>query len=90
MSDPTTTPKQLTESDWEILQGRVNALELLTAQSWVGLMKLVKDENRQDVIDEALIQLEIRFERFHPVAARAALETAEGITAVALNTVRRA
>ncbi len=87
MSDPP-TPKQLTEAEWEILQGRVGALELLAAQSFFGLLKLVKDEDREFIIEEALIQLEVRFEKFHPIAARAALESAEWITKTALDTVR--
>lgn len=89
MSDPATTVHTLTAKEYHELVGRVGALELLTAQSLVVFVKLTPDENRDEFVHDALVELEKRFDRYHPLAARAALETAEALWTSALATVRQ-
>lgn len=81
--------KQLSEEEYQQMIGRLGALELLTAQAWVYVLKSVKDEHREEVILDALIAQEDRWERFDPIARAAALDSAEGILTSALKTVRR-
>jgi hypothetical protein len=89
MSDPATTPKQLTELEYESLRGWIGSMEILLAQAWVYVLKSVPDECRDDLVEEALIQQENRFHRLSPVAQRVALERAEAILGSALVTVRQ-
>jgi len=88
-NDPETTPKQLTELEYEALRGRLGALEVLMAQAWTAVLKHVPDEQREDVIIDALIAQEDRWGRFHPTCREIALDSAEGILTSALATVRQ-
>ncbi len=89
MSDPTITPKQLTELEYEQLRGRLGALEVLMSQAWTAILKHVPDEEREDVIIDALIAQEDRWDRFKPISRTAAMDSAEGILTSALATVIR-
>ena len=79
----------LRKREFQALRGRVGALELLTAQSLVLFLKCVPDDERDGFVADALIQLENRFERFNPLAARAALDCADALWSSALATVRQ-
>lgn len=81
--------KQLTEEEYQLIMGRVGALELLMAQAWVAVLKHVPDEYREEIVLNALIAQEDRWDRFEPLARSAALDSAEGILTSALATVRR-
>jgi hypothetical protein len=89
MSDPATTIRQISEQEFETLRGRLAAMEILLAQAWVAVLKHVPDEDRDEFVEDALIQQENRFHRLHPVAQRVALERAEAILGSALVTVRQ-
>jgi hypothetical protein len=84
------SPHIVTVDEWQILQGRLAALEVLAAQSVVTMLRLVKDEHREFVIGEGMMYLENEiFPRLEPLSQRVALERMEAISSAGLATVRQ-
>lgn len=81
--------KLLNEDEYQQMLGRIGALEILVTQTWTAVFKHIPDEHRDEIKDNALIEVEKRFDRLHPIAQRAAVETADGMLTVALDTARQ-
>lgn len=90
MSNDYDAPKELTVLEYEGIRGRLAALEILSAQSWVAILKHCPDDQREELIVTLQIEIEKRFDRLHPIAQRVASESADNILSSTLATVRNA